>query len=565
MKVRWLSHTAVRYAAIIVVATLIPLGIVILAYDRYASSLLDTLSGRSLEQRIAVMHGRLASFLEARFAQLDTLANYPGLANAFARDADPSRSTSVRAVLEYEADNPDLYGVLVFGGDETLLDAIPSQAAAGAPYWGGSWEPLRQPAPRIAVARGEVIGPFAPAEGQPGSFLLLRRMPGEADDGKGTAIALHVRLSSLTELMWPDELGGVVRPLLVTPKGAAYSAVGLPESVSADVVDGPELLEGWKVVLAMKDTLIAEPLSRIREALLGAALGVLALVAGLAAFLGARANRRIARLVAGSAALAEGKLDTRIVDEGEDELGVLAHAFNRMASRQRDTLSGAVQAEKMAVLGRFATSFAHEVRNPLAAVKTSVESMRMTERDTPRKRLLGGIDEEIDRLDDILKGFLAYARPTPPSPRPLRIEDVLKRVELLVAHQLQDAGISFAAVGEIGLDVVADASHLQQILMNLIANAIDAMPRGGRLTVRVRRSDEKAIVEISDTGNGIAPDRIDQMMEPFVTTRAGGSGLGLPISRQLAEMNGGSLYLAGAPGEGATAILVLPRAMQVAT
>jgi len=565
MKVRWLSHTAVRYAAIIVVATLIPLGAVILAYDRYASSLLDTLSGKTLEQRIAVMHGRLASFLEARFAQLDTLANYPNLARAFARDADPSRSMSVRAVLEYEADNPDLYGVLVFGDDESLLDAIPSQAAAGAPYWGGKWEPLRQETARIKVARGEIIGPFPPSEGQPGSFLLLRRMPDEADGAQGSAIALHVRLSSLTELMSPEELGGFVRPLLVTPEGAAYSAVGLPEPAPDDLIDGPELLTGWKVALAMRDTLISEPLSRIREALLAAALGVVALVAGLAVFLGARANRRIARLVAGSAALAEGKLDTRIADDGADELGVLAHAFNRMASRQRDTLSGAVQVEKMAVLGRFATSFAHEVRNPLAAVKTSVESIRMTEKDPPRRQLLGGIDEEIDRLDDILKGFLAYARPTPPRPRPLRIEDVLKRVELLVAHQLQDARISFAALGEIGLEIEADAGHLQQILMNLIVNAVDSMPSGGRLTVRVRRSDEKAIVEISDTGGGIAPERIDQMMEPFVTTRSGGSGLGLPISRQLAEMNGGSLSLSSAAGEGTTAILVLPRAVTVAS
>lgn len=564
MKVRWLSHTAVRYAAIILVATLIPLGIVILAYDRYASNLLDTLSGRTLDQRIAVMHGRLATFMEARFAQLDTLANYPNLARAFALDADPARTMSVRAVLEYEADNPDLYGVLVFDGEERLVDAIPSQAAAGAPYWGGRWEPLLQPASRIEVPRGEVIGPFPPSEGQPGSFLLLRRMPDELADADGTAIALHVRLSSLTELMWPEELGGLVRPLLVAPDGAAYSAVGLPEPPPADAVEGPELLQGWKVVLAMKDRFIAEPLSRIRELLLAAALCVIALVTGLAVFLGARANRRIARLVEGSAALAEGKLDTRIADEGSDELGVLAHAFNRMASRQRDTLSGAVQVEKMAVLGRFATSFAHEVRNPLAAVKTSVESMRVTERDPPRQRLLGGIDEEIDRLDDILKGFLAYARPTPPSPRPLRVEDVLKRAELLVAHQLQDAGIALAVVGEVGLEVAADASHLQQILMNLIANAVDAMPRGGRLTVRVRRADDRAIMEISDTGEGIAAGRIDQMLEPFVTTRAGGSGLGLPISRQLAEINGGSLSLASAPGEGATATLVLPRAVMAA-
>ncbi len=130
---RWFSQTVVRYAAIIVVVTVIPLAGIILAYDRYASSLLATLSGATLEQRMATMHGRMASFLEARLTQLETLANYPGLAQAISRMDGANRASGVRAVLEYEADNPDLYGVLVFSSQGVLIDAIPSQAATGIP------------------------------------------------------------------------------------------------------------------------------------------------------------------------------------------------------------------------------------------------------------------------------------------------------------------------------------------------------------------------------------------------------------------------------------------------
>jgi two-component system sensor histidine kinase AtoS len=169
------------------------------------------------------------------------------------------------------------------------------------------------------------------------------------------------------------------------------------------------------------------------------------------------------------------------------------------------------------------------------------------------------MDEEIDRLDESLRDFLAYARPAPPSPRRLIVEDVLHRCETLVAHQLSAAGISLTILGETGLALHADPVHLQQILMNLVANSIDAMPKGGRITIRIRRSGAQGIVEVSDTGDGIAPEMLGSIMEPFVTARPDGVGLGLPISRQLAELNHGTLVLSSEKDQGTTATLTLPR------
>ena len=151
MHLTWFSHIAVRYAAMMVAVTLLPLAIVLFAYDRYASNPLDTLSGSEAEQRLAVMQGRITSFLEARFAQLDTLANYPDLPLAFGRAAGTPPPSGLRAVLEYESDNPDLYGILIFDAQDAVIAAIPSQAAAGAPYWGGKWEGLS-----FTTASGEV-------------------------------------------------------------------------------------------------------------------------------------------------------------------------------------------------------------------------------------------------------------------------------------------------------------------------------------------------------------------------------------------------------------------------
>jgi two-component system, NtrC family, sensor histidine kinase HydH len=561
MHLSWFSHIAVRYAAIIVAVTLLPLGMVLFAYDRYASNLLDTISGSDAEQRLAVLQGRLTSFVEARFAQLDTLVNYPDLPLALAARQGTSPNIGVRAVLEYEADNPDLYGILIFGADEKLASAIPSQAAAGPPYWGGHWEPLKEDVPRAATSRGKVIGPFLPREGQPGAILIMREVPARPgpDEPESISIALHVRLSSLTELMGRDNLSGLLQPLLMTPQGIALSPVGTPTAAEGRLERPIDVLPGWRIGLADQTDRLEQPLADIREVLLAVAFSVLGSVAAAVALLGGRLNRRIGRLVDGSAALAEGQLGTRINDDGDDELTVLAGAFNRMAARQRDTLNAAVEVEKMAVLGRFATSFAHEVRNPLAAVKTTVQALLATEQGQEPRNLLQGVDEEIDRLDDSLRDFLIYAKPAPPSPRRVVMDSILRRCETLVAYQLLTCRIAMTTLGETGLAVHVDPIHLQQILMNLIANAVDAMPDGGRITLRIRRAGAQGVIEVSDTGEGIAPDMLDNIMEPFVTTRSDGSGLGLPISRQLAELNKGTLTLASQPGQGTTVTLTLPR------
>ncbi|KAB2916658.1 MAG: HAMP domain-containing histidine kinase [Hyphomicrobiaceae bacterium] len=558
IRVPWLSHIAVRSAAVLVVATLLPLLVVIAAYDRYATSLLDIVSGARIEQRLAISHGRVAGFLEARFAQLDTLATHPDV-TSLARSASlTARGGGVRALLEYEADNPDLYGVLLFDGSGSLVDAIPSQAAAGVPYWGGRWQPLKEEVPRSDAPRGRVVGPFLPADGRPGSLLLVRQLP-TAGGMPAAAIALHVRLSSLTEALGQEDARGLFKPLMLTPGGLAFSPIGRPERPTGNIMEGPELLPGWRVALAVETRPIVRPLSTIREALLGAAVAVAALVAGVVVVLGSRLNRRIGRLVESSAALAEGRLDSRVSDDGRDELTVLARAFNRMAARQRDTLNAAVEAEKMAVLGRFASSFAHEVKNPLAAMKTTVQGLLARNANEEHRRLLEGMDDEIDRLDGSLRDFLVYARPAPASPRRVVVEEVLARCETLISHQLKDAGIKYVALGETNLALRTDIVHLQQILMNLIANAIDAMPDGGRITLRVRRSIGSGIIEVSDTGHGIPEAMIDHVMEPFVSTRKDGAGLGLAISRQLAEINGGKLAIASEAGQGTTVTLSLPR------
>jgi two-component system sensor histidine kinase AtoS len=265
-------------------------------------------------------------------------------------------------------------------------------------------------------------------------------------------------------------------------------------------------------------------------------------------------------LVDGSQAIAAGNLAWRLDIDGKDEISAVALAFNRMAEQLDKVIHSAVEAEKMAALGRFATSLAHEVRNPLSTMKTTVQALLATEPTGERRDILSGMDDEIDRLDDTLHDLLMYARPRQPQSVKVLIWDMLDRLRAMAHNLLDESKIALVTLGEPGVAVKADAGHVRQIMMNLVLNAIQAMPEGGVLTIRARRDGRSGVIEISDTGTGMTEEVLARVTEPFFTTRHDGTGLGLSISRQLTELNGGVLEFFSAVGEGATVKIRLPLA-----
>jgi two-component system sensor histidine kinase AtoS len=560
--VPWHNSIAARYAAISLVAAVLPLVFVGSAYDRYSSSLVDTLTGERLDRQLTATSGRLAGFLDARFSQLDTLVHYPGIGALLSRGKSHASEADLRAVVELEADQPDLYGVLLFSAEGTLVDAIPSQAASGPPYWGSEGDSFTPAAQPVTQAQDvDIVGPFAPSSGRPGSLLLMRRVPGPLPTSVPVGwIALHVRLSSLTELMGGDDPGDLFQVVLLTPDGSAYSNVGTPGPVPAHLLRGPQILPGWSTGMVVDRDRFSQPLKGAREVLIGAMILVAIILTGLFVGLSRHLARRVSALVDGSQALASGQLSWRLGSEGKDEIATLALAFNKMAEQLQQVIQSAVDAEKMAALGRFATNVAHEVRNPLTTMKTTVQAFLATEPKGERRQLLVGMEDEIDRLDDTLGDLLTYARPRPPQRLKLGVWDFLERMRVVIEQQLKESGINLVCLGETDLGVIADAGHLKQILMNLILNGSQAMPLGGVLTLRTRREDGVGVIEVSDTGIGMSAEVLARITEPFFTTRSDGTGLGLSISRQLAELNGGTLEFSSAPGQGTTVTLRLPLA-----
>lgn len=231
-----------------------------------------------------------------------------------------------------------------------------------------------------------------------------------------------------------------------------------------------------------------------------------------------------------------------------------------LRQRERDMM----RAEQMAAVAQIATGVAHEIRNPLTSIKLLVQANQEEEGRAPLNADdLRIIEGEIRRMEQCLQTFLDFARPTKPERRLLGLETLVERTFALVearAHR-QRVGLCFKPPQEPVL-VEADWGQVQQLLLNLALNALDVMPQGGTLEVVLRQSEGHAELAVLDTGPGIAPQILSQLFQPFVTSKETGMGLGLVISRRIAEDHGGELTAHNRPEGGACFALRLPLTAQ---
>lgn len=225
--------------------------------------------------------------------------------------------------------------------------------------------------------------------------------------------------------------------------------------------------------------------------------------------------------------------------------------------RERDML----RAEQMAAVAQLATGVAHELRNPLTSIKLLVQSNRddAIRRGVPAEDL-HIIEEEIRRMERSLQTFLDYARPPKPERRQLSLPDLIERTMALVELRARNQRVTLhyrPPVGELMIE--ADWEQIQQLLLNLALNALDAMPRGGTLEFDLRPpADGQLELRVLDSGPGIDPRVLRRLFEPFVTSKETGIGLGLVVSRRIAEDHGGSLTAGNRPEGGACFVLRLP-------
>ena len=268
-------------------------------------------------------------------------------------------------------------------------------------------------------------------------------------------------------------------------------------------------------------------------------------------------------LAGGVRAIAAGDYDTRVIVQGDDEVGDLATAFNRMALRLADLQLLEAQLrrrDRLSALGEVAVGIAHEVRNPLGVISTSTELVRKKAALSPAdSKLLGYVIDEVRRINNLITEFLSFAKPTPPVFVPLKAIDLVKRVTEFCEPELGRQNVMLTIADEVpGAQIEGDQDQLYQTGLNLILNALDAMPDGGRLAIRIFRVDAELRISFADSGPGVPVELQERIFNPFFTTKPSGTGLGLAKSFAILESHRGRIEYADAPGGGAMFTLVLP-------
>lgn len=220
------------------------------------------------------------------------------------------------------------------------------------------------------------------------------------------------------------------------------------------------------------------------------------------------------------------------------------------------------QNEKLATLGQLAAAIAHEVRNPLAIIRSSVQNLAegVPANDEESKKSCAFVTEEIDRLTRVTASLLGFVRPLHVKTRPIAVKEVFDRTALLAAAVLGPKKLHLKR-DESGTlpSIEADPDLLCQALLGLLANAAEATPEGGEVTLEAHPSRSTDLVElaVADSGPGVAPELRSRIFEPFFTTRREGHGLGLAVVRQIVQAHGGRIEVGERPGGGARFLLQL--------
>jgi two-component system, NtrC family, sensor histidine kinase HydH len=256
------------------------------------------------------------------------------------------------------------------------------------------------------------------------------------------------------------------------------------------------------------------------------------------------------------------------IDAGpKDPLDQVTVSVSAILNRLHDTEREALRTEQLAWVGQMAAGIAHEIRNPLMAIKVLVQAAA-ERRGGPalHVRDLQVLEEEIIRLEQIVSGFLDFARPPRPDKRPIDLGQLVRRSadSVHARAELQSVDLRVETPPD-GVVLSADPNQLRQVLLNLLFNALDVQPQGGRIRLAVAEREPDAgggarvELVVADNGSGLPADLGDRIFEPFVSTKESGMGLGLSICRRIVEFHGGTLSAHNSPDGGAEFHILLPR------
>ncbi len=357
-------------------------------------------------------------------------------------------------------------------------------------------------------------------------------------------------------------LGGndVLNLIEKTPRGLTTTVI-IPLNYEG------KILGFAKVKLTLKET-VERLKDSLRLSFIILAL-TLVLVVLLSLVLGRTVAQPVVKLVAGVKKIAGGNYDVALPVHGRGEIAELTEAFNYMVNNLKRLQAERQLREALKVAGELGRSVAHEIRNPLNLILLSVEQLphlfQGGEPDKKRaEKMMGTIKSEINRINGIIQNFLEYAHTQTLARSADSIGELLQSTAALIGPQAvkQRVELQIEIKPDLG-SVPHDPNQMRQALLNLVVNAFQAMPKGGKLQLMAERQKDWIHLLVTDQGVGIAPENLEKNFEPDFSTKAGGNGIGLALVKRITEQHGGRVAVSSKMGQGSRFSIWLPVLDQV--
>ncbi len=280
---------------------------------------------------------------------------------------------------------------------------------------------------------------------------------------------------------------------------------------------------------------------------------------GVSMLLARRILQPIRQLDEAAALIAEQKYGTRVPEGADDELGRLARTFNAMCRSIQDAREELIRQERISTIGRLSSSIVHDLRNPLAAIYGGAEMMMDGDLSPDQlQRLAGNIYRSSRAIKDMLQELVDVSRGRIQSPETCRLSEVISAAVETQAATAGQQGVEIRTSVDPAIELPVEPGRIERVFINLISNAIEAMPNGGTINIGAERNLHDVLVRVDDTGPGVPAAVRQRLFQPFVTSGKNGLGLGLALSRQTVLDHGGDIWIEEANSGGARFRLRLP-------